>query len=127
VCAGWGREAWPSPIPRGYHAQAREVALAQGAEVLAVREGDVLVAFAQVIRDDARGAEIARVYVAPAFRGNGRGTALTCAAMRAAGNVDDLWIVADDDERAKDLYARLGFRPAWRTMELTRLPAAPSG
>ena len=105
----------------GYHAQAREVALLRGEEVLAVREAGELVAFAQLTRDGARAAEIGEVYVHPAFRGGGRGTALTCAAIRAAGDVDDLWIVADDEERAKDLYVRLGFRPAWRTMEFTRV------
>lgn len=106
----------------GYHAQAREAALLRGEELLAVREAGELVAFAQLTRDGARAAEIGEVYVAPAFRGGGRGTALTCAAIRAAGDVDDLWIVADDEDRAKHLYTRLGFRPAWRTMEFTRVP-----
>lgn len=110
----------PEPDPEGYHAQAREVARLQGAVVLGVREADELVAFAQLLRAGAA-AEIAQVYVDPAYRGGGRGTALTCAAIRAAGDVDDLWICADDEERAKDLYARLGFRPAWLAMELTRV------
>jgi hypothetical protein len=47
---------------------------------------------------------------------------MTRAAIEAAGDVGDLWIVADDDDRPKDLYRRLGFRPAWTTMEFTRLP-----
>jgi hypothetical protein len=30
--------------------------------------------------------------------------------------------LADDEDRAKDLYARLGFRPVWRSMECTLWP-----
>ena len=58
----------------------------------------------------------------PTRRGNGIGTAITRSSIDAAGEVDDLWISADDEDRPKDLYARLGFRPAWLSMELTRLP-----
>jgi hypothetical protein len=47
---------------------------------------------------------------------------MTVAAIRAAGDVDDLWIVADDEDRPKELYARLGFRPAWTAVEFMRLP-----
>ena len=46
----------------------------------------------------------------------------TCAAIKAVGDVEDLWICADDERRAKQLYARLGFRPAWMAMEFLRLP-----
>jgi hypothetical protein len=53
---------------------------------------------------------------------NRRGTAMTRAAIEAAGDARDLWIVADDEGRPKELYARLGFRPAWVTMEFLRLP-----
>jgi hypothetical protein len=38
--------------------------------------------------------------------------------------VRDLWIVADDEGRPKELYARLGFRPAWTPIEFTRWPDA---
>ena len=47
---------------------------------------------------------------------------MTRAAIEAAGDVRDLWIVADDEDRPKDLYARLGFRPVWTSMEATRWP-----
>ena len=67
-------------------------------------------------------AEIEQVFVAPQCRGRGLGTALTCAAIKAVGDVEDLWICADDERRAKQLYARLGFRPAWMAMEFLRLP-----
>jgi GNAT superfamily N-acetyltransferase len=118
----WSGELdFAEPNAERYYPEAREVALARGAVVLAVREAGRLVAFAQLVRDGS-GAEIAEVYVEPASRGCGRGTALTRAAIRAAGDVEDLWICADEDARAKDLYARLGFRPAWRVIELTLLP-----
>jgi GNAT superfamily N-acetyltransferase len=117
----WHQEDFPDQDPTGYHAQAREVALRRGAQVLAVRKGGTVVAFAQLERDGAA-AEITQVYVHPQHRGGGHGTAMTRAAIEAASGVRDLWIAADDDDRPKELYARLGFRPAWRTMEFLRLP-----
>ena len=108
----WHREDFPDQDPADYHAQAREVALHLGARVLAVREAGVPVAFA----------ELERVYVRPEYRSAGRGTAMTRAAIEAASDARDLWIVADDEGRPKKLYARLGFRPAWTTMEFLRPP-----
>jgi GNAT superfamily N-acetyltransferase len=64
----------------------------------------------------------AHVYVHPECRGRGRGAAMTRAAIAAAAGVRDLWIAADDEDRPKHLYARLGFRPAWTAMEFLRLP-----
>jgi hypothetical protein len=40
----------------------------------------------------------------------------------SAGEVDDLWIVADADGRARQIYERLGFREAWTALNLMRLP-----
>ena len=48
-------------------------------------------------------------------------TPITAAAIAAGGEAEDLWIVADDEDRAKDLYARLGFRTVWTTIEFLRL------
>jgi ribosomal protein S18 acetylase RimI-like enzyme len=117
----WHREDFPGQDPGGYHIQAREVALRRGAQVLAVRKGRTPVAFAQLVRGGA-GAEISEVYVHPEHRGGGLGTALTRAAIEAAGSVRDLWISADDEDRPKELYGRLGFRPVWTELEFTRLP-----
>ena len=117
----WHGEDSPGQDSSGYHAQAREVALRRQVRVLAVYEGEVPVAFAQ-LEHDGDAAEITQVFVHPAHRGGGRGTAMTRAAIDAAGDVRDLWIVADDEDRPKELYARLGFRPAWATMEFTRWP-----
>jgi GNAT superfamily N-acetyltransferase len=118
----WHEEDFPNRDPGAYHEQLRAVSLRRGAQVLALREGGVPVAYAQIERDGAA-AEIAHVFVHPDYRGGGRGTAITRAAIEAAGDVRDLWIVADDEDRPKNLYARLGFRPAWTAMELLRLPS----
>jgi ribosomal protein S18 acetylase RimI-like enzyme len=117
----WHQEDFPGHDPGDYLAQAREVALRRDAQILAVREGGALVAYAQLERAGAA-AEITQVFVHPDHRGGGRGTAMTRAAIVAAGDVRDLWIAADDEDRPKELYARLGFRPADTAMEFTRLP-----
>ena len=117
----WHREDYPDEDPGDFHAQAREVALRRRPRILAVVEAGAPVAFAQLEHVGAA-AEISHVYVLPEFRGSGRGTATTRAAVEAAGDVRDLWITADDEGRPKQLYARLGFRPAWVTMEFLRPP-----
>jgi GNAT superfamily N-acetyltransferase len=118
----WHEEDFPEADPRSYHASAREVALKRGAQVLAVRDDSgEPVAFAQLERAGGS-AEITQVYVHPSRRGGGRGTAMTRAAIEAARDADDLWIAADDEDRPKDLYARLGFRPVWWSMEFTLWP-----
>jgi GNAT superfamily N-acetyltransferase len=117
----WHQEDFPTEDAAGYHAQAREVAMRRDAQILAVHEEGTPVAFAQLERNGPA-AEITQVYVHPDHRGGGRGTAMTRAAIDAAGELRDLWIVADDDDRPKELYARLGFRPAWTTLELTLWP-----
>jgi ribosomal protein S18 acetylase RimI-like enzyme len=117
----WHGEDFPNLDPRDYIAGARELAMTRGVKVIAARAGEELVGFAQLERVGG-GAEITHVYVRPEHRGAGLGTALTRAAIEAAGEVDDLWIVADDEGRPKQLYARLGFRPAWTSMEFLRAP-----
>lgn len=117
----WHVEDFPEVNPGEYHRQAREVALAKGAQVLVSHEGDDVVSFAQLERADGS-AEITQVYVHPDHRGGGRGTAMTRAAIEAAGDADDLWICADADDRAKDLYAKLGFETVTWTVELTKRP-----
>jgi ribosomal protein S18 acetylase RimI-like enzyme len=104
-----------------YHEQARAVAMSRGARVLAVHEGERPIAFAQ-LEHAGDAAEITQVYVHPDYRGGGRGTAMTRAAIDAAADVRDLWIAADDEDRPKELYARLGFRPVWTAMEVTLWP-----
>ena len=117
----WHGEDFPGN-PLGDHlAEAREVALLRESEVLAVLDEGRPVAYAQ-LASQGRSTEIEQVYVHADHRGNGLGTALTRAAISAAGDVEDLWIVADDEGRPKQLYARLGFRPAWTAIQALRLP-----
>jgi GNAT superfamily N-acetyltransferase len=117
----WYGADFPDQSAASYFEHAREVAMSRGVRVLAVHDDDRPIAFAQLERaGDA--AEISQVFVHPDYRGGGRGTAMTRAAIQAAGNVRDLWIAADDEDRPKELYARLGFRPAWTAMEVTRWP-----
>jgi GNAT superfamily N-acetyltransferase len=117
----WHLEDFPGHELNDHLAEAAEVARLHGARVLAVREAGEPVAFAQ-LEHDGQAAEIAQVYVHPEHRGRGLGTAMTCAAIEAAGDVEDLWIVADDAGRPKELYSRLGFRPVWTEIETLRLP-----
>jgi GNAT superfamily N-acetyltransferase len=119
----WIHEDFPDIDLTHYFAEDREVAMKRHAEVFAVVEDGAPVAFTQLERDG-DGAEITSVYVHPEERGKGLGTALTQAAIEAAGTVSDLWINADDEDRPKELYARLGFRPAWTAMDFLRPPPA---
>src|ERR1039458_5318555 len=110
----WHQEEFPGQDASEFHAQAREIRLALGTRVLAVYEDSRPVAFAALDLGDDQ-AEIGALYVLPEYRGQGRGTALTQAAILAAGDIEHLWICADDDGRPKQLYGRLGFRPALTT------------
>jgi GNAT superfamily N-acetyltransferase len=115
----WHEEDFPGQVFPD--AEEREVAHRCGARVLAVRDSGVPVAFAQLEHDE-DSAEIGQVYVRPDHRGRGLGTAITCAAIHAAADARELWIVADDEGRPKQLYMRLGFQPAWSAIETLRLP-----
>jgi ribosomal protein S18 acetylase RimI-like enzyme len=116
----WHREDFDDDGPPDFIAQAREAAERRGVQVLAAHEAGVPIGYSQLEHHDGS-AEIAQVYVHPDHRGRGLGTALTCAAIHAAGNASDLWIVADDEGRPKQLYTRLGFRPAWTAIQTLRL------
>jgi len=117
----WHEEDFPGRDDSEYQANAREVRLALGTRSLAVYEGSRPVAFAALDLGEDE-IEIGGLYVLPEYRGHGRGTALTKAAITAAGEVEYLWICADDEDRPKQLYARLGFRPVLTTTEFLRLP-----
>ncbi len=117
----WHREDFPGLDPSEYLDEARALSPRVGTRILAVREGGRPVAYTQ-LEHIGRSAEIAHVFVHPEHRGAGLGTALTRAAIEAASSVEDLLIVADDAGRPKELYRRLGFRPAWRAVEMLRLP-----
>jgi GNAT superfamily N-acetyltransferase len=118
----WHREDFPDQDPAAHEPDARAVAIARGAQTLAVKEAGTPIGLAQLVHDGTS-AEITQVFVHPDHRGAGLGTAVTRAAIEAASDAHELWIVANDEDRPKNLYARLGFRPAWRTMEFLRLPS----
>jgi GNAT superfamily N-acetyltransferase len=99
---------------------AREVAMSRDAVVLAIREGGGPIAYAQIEWADGA-AELAQLYVVPAHRGKGLGTSLTLACIDATRGARELWICADDDDRPKQLYMRLGFEPAVTMLQLLRL------
>jgi GNAT superfamily N-acetyltransferase len=117
----WHEEDFPDEQSVEFQVAAREVAMARDARVLAAMGQGAPIGFAQ-LESAGSGAEVSQVYVHPNHRGEGRGTAITRAAIESAGGVRDLWIAADDEDRPKELYARLGFRPAWTMMEFLLLP-----
>ena len=90
-------------------------------ECYVVRDGGEPVAYSQINRVGGS-CEIGQLYVRAGRRGQGLGTALTCAAIEEAGHPDDLWIGAEDEGRPKELYAQLGFEPAWRWLQALWLP-----
>jgi ribosomal protein S18 acetylase RimI-like enzyme len=66
--------------------------------------------------------EVVQAYVEPQARSRGTGGALVSAAVAAAGE-PRTYIVADDEEDAKRLYARLGFVGVWYQHQFIRRPA----
>jgi ribosomal protein S18 acetylase RimI-like enzyme len=119
----WHQEDFPAVDVAGHLEEAKEVDMKRNPQVFAAFERDRPVGFAQLERAGGA-AEVSSVYVDAEQRGRGLGTALTRAAIAAAGEVSDIWIVADDEDRPKELYARLGFRPVWKLFDFLRLPAA---
>ncbi len=75
------------------------------------------------LRRTGAGAEVTDLYITPSHRGRGLSGALLRSAMataRAEG-LGDLWVVADEDDWPKALYARAGFEPVWLEHLFTRL------
>jgi hypothetical protein len=114
----WHAEDFPGQDASEFHAQAREIRLALGTRVLAVYEDSHPVAFAALdVGDDET--EIA-VCLARIPRSGPRHSADPGSDRRRRGR-RALWICADDEGRPKQLYCRLGFRPALATMEFLRV------
>lgn len=121
--AAWHLEDFPGQPYEGYLEQAREVERALGVRTFVTRRDGEVAGYADLeVRDGA--AEVTSVYVVAAHRGGGLGTSLTCAAIAAAQRPPDLWIAADEADRAQHLYRRLGFEDATRLVSLTRWPNA---
>jgi len=87
--------------------------------------GDDVCAYAKLRHLDGV-AQVEDVVVLTEHRGNGLGRLVTTAALVAGIALDPelLFIVADDNDWPKQLYARLGFEPVGRTRAYHRLPPA---
>jgi GNAT superfamily N-acetyltransferase len=101
---------------------AEAVAARNGNRAFVVRDAGEAIGFCSLFapgRLDA--AEVDQAYVQPEHRGKGLGARLIAAALAAGGHRTN-WIVADDDDRPKLLYQRLGFEPVWHWHTFVRLP-----
>ena len=115
----WHREDFGDNDPTEYQQQAKAVRTLLGTRTLAIFAGAEPIAFAGLdLGED--GAEIGGLYALPEHRGRGLGTALARTAI-AGLEAEHLWICADEDDRPKHLYARLGFRPVLTTGLFFRL------
>ncbi len=121
----WHNEDFPGVPPDRHLEDERELAGRRGDRILAVVEAGNAVGFSQLLTSGTA-AEVTDVYVDSVHRGAGIGTALTLGAIELAAGAQDLWILADDEDRPKELYKRLGFRPVWCFMRFLRLPHARS-
>jgi GNAT superfamily N-acetyltransferase len=112
----WGDE-------EALHLESAEVVAARnGDRAFVVRADDEPVGFSALFSPPGfGGAEVEQVYVTPAHRGRGIGARLIEGALAAGGHSTN-WIVADDEDRPKLLYQRLGFRPVWRRFSFVRVP-----
>ncbi len=117
----WHQEDFPGLDDSQFKAQAREVGLALGTRTLAAHQDGQLIAYAALDVGD-REVEIGALYVLPEHRGHGVGTALTLAAIAASDRPKNLWICADDEDRPRQLYTRLGFQPVITWTEFLRPP-----
>lgn len=90
----------------------------------AVERRGAVVAYARLWRGGGV-AQVEDVVVLPAWRRQGLGRAVVTAATRAALARDPelLFIVADDDDWPKRLYAQLGYRPVGRLALFRQVPA----
>jgi ribosomal protein S18 acetylase RimI-like enzyme len=100
---------------------------------LLAREGNVRhfaarvngeIAAAADLYSDGRTAQVEDVSTRPTFRGRGLASAVVLRAVKealAAGH-DFVFLVADDEDWPKDLYARLGFAPLGRKVVFFRPP-----
>jgi GNAT superfamily N-acetyltransferase len=117
----WHAEEYPGHELGDHLNEAAEIARLRETRAFAVLEAGKPIGYSTLERIGDQ-AEVAAAYVEAERRGNGIGTALTVAAIEAGRGYDDLFICADDEDRPKQLYERLGFRPAWTMTEFLRLP-----
>jgi ribosomal protein S18 acetylase RimI-like enzyme len=92
----------------------------------AIFDGADVCAYAKLRQRDGI-AQVEDVVVLAQYRGGGLGRLVTTAALVAGLELEPelMFIVADDDDWPKELYARLGFQAAGRTRAFHRLPPPP--
>jgi GNAT superfamily N-acetyltransferase len=107
-------------------ASADRIATVGNARHFAVLEEGVVASCADLY-SDGRTAQIEDVATVPEFRGRGYASAAVLTALAAAlsNGHDFVFLVADDDDWPKELYARLGFEPLGRTFAFLRKPDRP--
>jgi GNAT superfamily N-acetyltransferase len=73
-------------------------------------------------------AQLEDVFTAPEARGRGYGRAVVAhaAAVARAARPELIFIIADDNDWPKELYAKIGFEPIGWTWSLHRGPATPA-
>jgi ribosomal protein S18 acetylase RimI-like enzyme len=103
---------------------AKRIAAAGSARYFAVLEEGAVASCADLY-SDGQTAQIEDVATLPAFRGRGYASAVVLAALAAArrDRHDFVFLVADEGDWPKELYARLGFEPLGRTFEFLRKPS----
>ena len=116
----WYDEDFPGWDSTRFVDQGERLARDRGSRVLALFDGGRPAGYAQVDPVGDR-AEVSQVFVTRSQRGRGIGAALTRAAIESAADARETWIVAEADGRPRELYARLGFRPAWIAGQFLRL------
>ena len=103
-------------------AHSRRDARSNRDRLLGVKSGDGRVVAITKVRGDGSTAQVEDVYTVPEARGRGYARALVSRAAelaRVAGH-DLIFIVADDEDWPKQLYERVGFRPAGRIWQFHR-------
>ncbi|HEX2044196.1 MAG TPA: GNAT family N-acetyltransferase [Gaiellaceae bacterium] len=90
----------------------------------AVKDGGEVVSVADLY-SDGRTAQVEDVVTSPEHRGRGYASAVVLTAVAEATRTghDLVFLVADDADWPKELYARLGFAPLGRKWTFLRLPA----
>lgn len=99
-----------------------------GERCFAAYDGEAVCAYAKLRHRDAV-AQVEDVAVLPEHRGAGLGRLVTSAALAAGLALEPelLFIVADEEDWPKELYARLGFVPTGSTRGFLRPPPAARG
>jgi GNAT superfamily N-acetyltransferase len=126
----WHREGLPETSEDGLRqlaAYGRRENRAWGDRTFAIVGDDGRPAAMTKLRANERVAQLEDVFTAPEARGRGYGRALVTHAAEQArrGGHDLIFIVADDNDWPKLLYAKVGFEPIGWTWSFHRGPGGP--